>query len=260
VCGYNEPGGVCVACNATCTTVLNLTGPYCGDSVKSTLYGEICDTGAGYVFTDTCLTLGFTSGVLACATNCQTYNTSGCSLTASSNTLTGVTLSGARLTHLTYAKILGVSATTPSGTYGIDSDVAFTEPTYAYDESIATFATGRGHHTCVGGGCSISESSSAASIKVNFAAATKNGVGVIRGKVNAGFLGSVTLRYTVDGAAWATFATPTSALDAEYETPYVTGQDMSLFAVEAVVRPLESGAANTTFWYESDAYFKEYTP
>lgn len=40
-CNYGTQS--CTQCNANCTAVLNLTGPYCGDSVRSN--GEVCDDG-----------------------------------------------------------------------------------------------------------------------------------------------------------------------------------------------------------------------
>ena len=40
-CPYGTPN--CVSCNATCTSVLSLTGPYCGDGLTSS--GEVCDDG-----------------------------------------------------------------------------------------------------------------------------------------------------------------------------------------------------------------------
>ncbi|WP_375770443.1 hypothetical protein NR798_05985 [Archangium gephyra] len=40
-CPYGQPS--CTTCNATCTTVLNLSGPYCGDRAKNG--AEVCDDG-----------------------------------------------------------------------------------------------------------------------------------------------------------------------------------------------------------------------
>ncbi|HLM43180.1 MAG TPA: hypothetical protein VK458_04895, partial [Myxococcaceae bacterium] len=40
-CPYGTPS--CMNCNATCTAVLGLTGPYCGDGLTSS--GEVCDDG-----------------------------------------------------------------------------------------------------------------------------------------------------------------------------------------------------------------------
>lgn len=42
-CPYGQ--ATCVLCDATCATVLNLTGPYCGDSNTDTSAGEQCDDG-----------------------------------------------------------------------------------------------------------------------------------------------------------------------------------------------------------------------
>lgn len=96
-CNYGEPGGICTNfCRADCGQTLSLTGAYCGDSL---LNGpETCDTGAGYVLTASCISLGFTGGTLTCASNCLSYNTSGCSLTSVPTTLSGgATLSGGSL-------------------------------------------------------------------------------------------------------------------------------------------------------------------
>ena len=93
-CSYGIPS--CTLCNAGCSAPLSLTGQYCGDSV---LNGpELCDTGPGYVLTTTCIGLGFSGGTLVCAANCLSYNTSGCSVTPVSATLSGgAILSGGSL-------------------------------------------------------------------------------------------------------------------------------------------------------------------
>jgi cysteine-rich repeat protein len=41
-CGYGQS---CTACNATCSMVLNLTGPSCGDGIVQVTEGEVCDDG-----------------------------------------------------------------------------------------------------------------------------------------------------------------------------------------------------------------------
>ncbi len=51
-CPYGTPS--CVNCDATCTSVLNLVGPYCGDGLTSS--GEVCDDGN----TSACGTCGAT--------------------------------------------------------------------------------------------------------------------------------------------------------------------------------------------------------
>lgn len=96
-CDYGAPGGTCTLCNATCSAVLNLTGPYCGDNVLGTIYGEVCDTHPSYVLTQTCASLGFGGGTLLCATDCMSYNTSGCTAGEPPKSLSGVTLSGAKV-------------------------------------------------------------------------------------------------------------------------------------------------------------------
>ena len=70
-CPYGQP--TCVACNATCAQVLNLAGPYCGDGIVNG--GESCD--GAQLGGSTCATLGFTDGILTCASNCA-FNTSAC--------------------------------------------------------------------------------------------------------------------------------------------------------------------------------------
>jgi hypothetical protein len=68
-----------VVCNADCGS-FNLSGcsdlptAVCGNAVRET--GEICDrTDLGG---QTCTGLGFTGGTLACASGCESFNTSGC--------------------------------------------------------------------------------------------------------------------------------------------------------------------------------------
>jgi len=89
-CNYGTPS--CTLCNAACSATLSLTGAYCGDS---TLNGsEFCDTGAGYVLPTNCVGLGFTGGTLTCASNCLSYNTSGCTVTTPGKTANALTLRG----------------------------------------------------------------------------------------------------------------------------------------------------------------------
>lgn len=89
-CNYGTPS--CTLCNAGCTATLNLTGPYCGDSILNG--SEFCDTGAGYVLPASCVSLGFSGGTLTCASNCLSYNTTGCTTTTPGKTANALTLSG----------------------------------------------------------------------------------------------------------------------------------------------------------------------
>jgi cysteine-rich repeat protein len=61
-CTYGTPN--CVNCNSGCNAVLNLSGPYCGDNVSQSQWGEECDDGNS------------TSGD-GCSSTCQTELT-GC--------------------------------------------------------------------------------------------------------------------------------------------------------------------------------------
>lgn len=91
-CPYGTPS--CTYCNAVCTQVLNLSGPYCGDNI---LNGPetICD---GTNLTgETCVSLGFAGGTLGCAVDCLSFNTNGCSTAAIPKTLSAGTLSGGKI-------------------------------------------------------------------------------------------------------------------------------------------------------------------
>jgi len=62
-------------CTSACTFDTSACGPRCGDNTVDVAHGEVCDS--QQLTGNTCVTLGFTSGVLACGANCQ-YDVSGC--------------------------------------------------------------------------------------------------------------------------------------------------------------------------------------
>lgn len=100
-CPYQLSGpNSCTLCSADCSTPLSLTGPYCGDGIiqSAAPAAEICD--GSLLNGQTCLSLGFTGGgTLACASDCHSYNTNGCSVAATPKTLNGVTLNGGVVIH-----------------------------------------------------------------------------------------------------------------------------------------------------------------
>ena len=84
--------------------------PLCGDNVKDS--GEVCD--GTDLNNQTCITQGFTSGTLACAADCLSFNTSGCSTNLCGNgnidgneQCDGVNLNGATCGSQGYSSCTG---------------------------------------------------------------------------------------------------------------------------------------------------------
>jgi len=67
-CEYNTQS--CVHCNADCTEVLNLEGPYCGDNTVDDTHGEVCDDGNAETETE-CSNYGDITCVV-CSEDCLT--------------------------------------------------------------------------------------------------------------------------------------------------------------------------------------------
>lgn len=157
-------------------------------------------------------------------------------------------------TNIVYTNRLGVSATTPSGSYasGGGSNVAFTSPNNAWDGNNATYAIGSSTYSGTG--------DNVTSMKVNFAAATRTGRGKVIGKVGVLGNGTVKLFYTIDGGTnWIQFATAISVADTAYYTPRIVSQAMANFSIEARVEARQSLPTNTTVWNMAEASFDEET-
>lgn len=75
-CAYNQTS--CTVCNSSCQSVDGTLVGHCGDGQVQTAFAEVCD--GTNLNSQTCGTrVAGTSGPLACASDCKTFNTSGCS-------------------------------------------------------------------------------------------------------------------------------------------------------------------------------------
>ncbi|MFH2007580.1 MAG: kelch repeat-containing protein [bacterium] len=73
--------GGTLACDPTsCLFDVTICGGYCGDGLVQTADGETCDS--TNMNGETCLSQGFTGGILTCQSTCQSYNTIACTGTA----------------------------------------------------------------------------------------------------------------------------------------------------------------------------------
>lgn len=78
--GCTANGGACASggscCSGTCSASVCAVAPSCGDGTVQTNLGEVCD--GSNVNGSNCTLQGHTGGSLACASNCQSFDTSGC--------------------------------------------------------------------------------------------------------------------------------------------------------------------------------------
>lgn len=73
-------GGACASgatcCTGTCTASVCAVAGACGDGTVQANLGEVCD--GSNLDGSNCIQQGFTAGTLACASNCQSFNTASC--------------------------------------------------------------------------------------------------------------------------------------------------------------------------------------
>ena len=76
--GFHDPAAVPV-CTSDCKLITSGCGPRCGDSTIDAEHGEVCDTDqfAG----QTCTSLGYHGGTLACSADCTEYDLAPCEAT-----------------------------------------------------------------------------------------------------------------------------------------------------------------------------------